>query len=161
MPEIPFELLAAALTLGAGAVVMELVPKLLRRILKKSEPSKESYGEKLSRLTESLTKASSEVDEVLSELARIARHREQAVKKLEMELGKLEGREKQLQKRIQELENVPLPVAEHFAKLMAAGEAECTAGLHFVWSWRSCEHRRSYYFAVAWLGLTKLMRVDA
>ena len=122
MPEIPFELLAAALTLGAGAVVMELVPKLLRRILKKSEPSKESYGEKLSRLTESLTKASSEVDEVLSELARIARHREQAVKKLEMELGKLEGREKQLQKRIQELENVPLPVAEHFAKLMAAGE---------------------------------------
>jgi chromosome segregation ATPase len=122
MPEIPFELLAAALTLGGGALAIELVPKLLRRLLKRSEPSRDSYGEKLSRLTGSLTKASSEIDEVLNELAGIARHREQAIKKLEIELGKLEGREKQLQHRIQELENVPLPVAEHFAQLIAAGE---------------------------------------
>ena len=34
----------------------------------------------------------------------------------------LENREKQLQESVQALENVPIPVAEHFARLTAVGE---------------------------------------
>jgi len=62
-----------------------------------------------------LTKASKEVDSVLGELAQVARNREVAVRKLEVDLGALEGREKELKEKIEALEKTPLPVAEHFA----------------------------------------------
>lgn len=120
--EILVQIVSGLLSLGSAALLGEFFPRLLRRILKKEETPQESYSERLARLTESLTKASTEVDGVLKELAQIARDREQAVQKLEGELGELESKEKQLQQRIQELEKVPLPVAEHFAKLIAAGE---------------------------------------
>lgn len=122
MPQIPFELLAAALTLAGAAIAAEFFPQVLQRLYKKRESPQEGYGERLARLTASLTRASSEVDEVLRELARVAADREDAVKKLEIGLRDLEGREKQIQQRIQDLQNVSLPVAEHFAKLIAAGE---------------------------------------
>jgi septal ring factor EnvC (AmiA/AmiB activator) len=69
-----------------------------------------------------LTRASSEVDEVLRELSNVARDREAAVEKLEGDLAGLEGREKELKNKIEALQKTPLPVAEHFAKLLESRE---------------------------------------
>jgi chaperonin cofactor prefoldin len=112
---------AAVISLLPIFFFMELLPKGIRRLLKRDEPE-ETYTQKLSRLTESLTRAFKEVDSVLTELAQVARDREKAVGKLELDLRDLESRERQLQQRIQDLENVPLPVTEHFATLIKSGE---------------------------------------
>lgn len=65
---------------------------------------------------------SREVDAVLLELTQAARTREESVRKLETDLASLELHEKDLKEKIEALEQTPLPVAEHFAKLIAAGE---------------------------------------
>ena len=80
------------------------------------------YSEQLSRLTSSLKKASREVDRVLNELSEVASDRERAVKKLESDLTSLERKEIDLKQRIDTLEKFPLPVADHFAKLIESGE---------------------------------------
>jgi len=76
------------------------------------------YGERIARLTESLKKASREVDEVLIELEHTANIRTQNVTELENELAMMEFREKEIKQKIAALEKTPLPVAEHFAKLL-------------------------------------------
>lgn len=86
------------------------------------EPSGRPYGERLSELTASLTRSSAEVDLVLRELAQVARDREAAARKLETGLSGLEAREKDLKQRIEILQETPIPVAEHFAKLLQSGE---------------------------------------
>jgi len=73
-------------------------------------------------MSHNLVKASSEVDGMLAELTRAAMEREQCVKNLEAQLTQLEELEGQLQKRVQELESVPVPVAKHFAQLVELGE---------------------------------------
>ena len=42
--------------------------------------------------------------------------------KIDADLRQMQDREKELEERIQHLQNVPLPVAEHFAKLTTQGE---------------------------------------
>jgi cell division protein FtsB len=121
--EILTSLIAGLLSLlGAGVASSELIQKLVRHFFGIQEKPKKPYGERLSELTASLTKASSEVDSILSELAQVARNRESAVQKLETDLQTLESREKELKEQIEALENTPLPVAEHFAKLLETGE---------------------------------------
>lgn len=122
MPEILGTVIAAlASLLGAGFASTELVRKILYRFLGKPEPKK-AYGERLAELTRSLTNASAEVDSILSELSRIAKEKQSSVKQLEQGLSDLGKREKELKDRIAALENVPIPVAEHFANLMASGQ---------------------------------------
>ncbi len=75
---------------------------------------KAGYGERLQTLTESLTKSSQEMDNLLEELTHITRDRQSAMEKVESDLAALLTREKELKERIDQLENVPLPVAEHF-----------------------------------------------
>jgi hypothetical protein len=119
--DVLFSVLAALGSLVAAAATSGVVLPLTRRLFGRPQPQK-SYGERLSTLTASLTRASSEVDDVLRELAQVARDREAAVKKLEGDLAGLEGREKELKDRIEALQKTPLPVAEHFAKLLESGE---------------------------------------
>lgn len=115
-------LIAGAASLAAGGLASsEAIQKLIRHLLGRKEPDR-PYTERLAELTESLTKASREVDAVLSELAQVARNRGEAVQKLEADLQSLEGREKELKSKIDALEKTPLPVAEHFARLLEAGE---------------------------------------
>ncbi len=115
-------LLAALLTLfGAGLATMDTVVKLVRILLGKKAPPK-SYSERLAELTTSLTKASAEVDALLSELASVAREREKAVASLEVDLTQMERKEMEIRERIELLQNVPLPVAEHFARLVEPTE---------------------------------------
>ena len=95
----------------------------IKRALGREEPAKaESYSERLASLMKSLTKASSEVDNILAELGQVAEDRAKTVQKIETELAELEEQEKQLQRRIQDLRELPIPVAEHFAAMVAPGE---------------------------------------
>lgn len=121
--EILLNVLSGVLALGAGGLLSsELIRDLLRKIIgKKGKPAR-PYSERLAKLTSSLTKASQEVDRVILELAQVAKGREDAVSKLENDLASLEKREKEIKQRIETLEKVPLPVADHFAKLIESGD---------------------------------------
>jgi predicted RNase H-like nuclease (RuvC/YqgF family) len=120
--EILVSLLGATLSMVAGGIVSsEVIQKLLRRVLKLPVQEK-SYGERLSELTDSLTKASRQVDQVLSELATVAKEREKNVRELEANMQLLEKRENDMKTRIEHLEKVPLPAVEHFAEIMNRGE---------------------------------------
>jgi hypothetical protein len=68
------------------------------------------------------------MDTVLAELAGVTREKKLAMERAEQELATLQDRERELQERIEHLRNVPLPVAEHFAKLTAIGENEARDG---------------------------------
>jgi uncharacterized protein YhaN len=107
--------------LGAGLASTQLIQQLFRPLLKRKAPQK-PYSERLTELTENLSKASREVDAVLLELAEVAKDRAAAVQQLETDLATMEGREKELKERIDALEKTPLAVAEHFARLVAPGE---------------------------------------
>jgi hypothetical protein len=85
-------------------------------------PTRESYSKKLAKLLNDLQESSSEVDNVLAELDKFAREREAIAQKVEADLEKLTEREQLLQKRIQELSNIPIPIAEYFSALLAQGE---------------------------------------
>jgi uncharacterized phage infection (PIP) family protein YhgE len=117
-------LIAGLASLLAGSTIFnESARKVISKLFGISYPAQQqSYSERLSALTDSLTKASREVDTVLGELAQVARNREAAVQQLEAGLKSMEEREKQLQERIAFLKDVPIPVAEHFAKLTEPGE---------------------------------------
>lgn len=107
--------------LGFGAISSDLARPFLRAFLRRKAPPK-TYAEQLESLTEKLTQSSREVDAVLADLARVTRDRANAVKQLELDLAALEGRQKELKEKIDLLEKIPLPVAEHFAKLIEPSE---------------------------------------
>jgi peptidoglycan hydrolase CwlO-like protein len=122
--EILLAILGALTSLLAGGVAStEIIQKLARSLFGHSAPQK-TYSERLTELTESLTKASREVDTVLLEVAQVSKDRAEAVRQLEADLATMEGREKELKERIKALEQVPLAVADHFAKLVAPGEKQ-------------------------------------
>ena len=114
-------IIAAVASLVAGTLI-NFFSDVINKILKKENKNKISYSEKLANLTENLVKASKEVDSVLSELSKVAQDREKSVLQLEIELSKMEKKEKELKEQIEQLQKTPLPVAEHFAKLIASGE---------------------------------------
>lgn len=109
---------------GLGVFILALIvgggSSIITYFLKK-EPQP-AYSERLSELTQNLVKSSSEVDKILTELTKVSQEREQSVQKLESELADMENREKQLQGKIDSLENLPIPVAEYFAEIVEAGE---------------------------------------
>lgn len=122
IPETLISIIAALTALVGGTFASSrLVREALYRILGKPE-RKKTYAERLSELTNSLNNASREVDSILAELSSVTKEKQSSVKQLEQVLSDLEKRENELKDRIAALENVPIPVAEHFAKLMQSGE---------------------------------------
>jgi hypothetical protein len=118
IPETLVTVLSAVLTALSGALVgSQLFRQAIDKLFHKAAPPK-TYAERLSDLTGNLTKASSEVDAVLQEMARVAKEREVSVRELEGGLVNLEKREKELKEKIAVLQNVPIPVADYFAKLV-------------------------------------------
>ncbi|KPL00858.1 MAG: hypothetical protein AMJ91_02975 [candidate division Zixibacteria bacterium SM23_73_3] len=111
--------------LAGGVASTDVIRRLLLKLLGK-EPPRKTYAERLSNLTSSLAKASGEVDTLLHEMTRVARERQQAVKNLEVGLADLEKREKELKGNIEVLEKVPIPVAEHFARLVEPSQKRST-----------------------------------
>src|SRR5690348_7757099 len=115
-PEIIASILGALLTLLlGGAASSALIQKLIPEFFKKPEPTQEPYTERLADLTDSLTKASKEVDSILAELTQIAHDRQSTVQKLDVELRALKDHERELKEKIDTLEKTPLAVADHFA----------------------------------------------
>jgi len=86
------------------------------------EKAKKTYSERLSELLSNLARASSEVDNVIGEITEIAHEKSETLRKFENDLANMEIREKELKDTIEALKNVPVPVAEHFAKLVRSGE---------------------------------------
>jgi hypothetical protein len=122
--DILISLVAAVVSMAAGSVVAAApIEKALRRFFRipRRTPT-ETYAERLAKLTDTLKRSSEDVDGVIEELSTVARERENAVRKLEADLASLSEREQELQKRVDDLQNVPLPVAEHFAALTSVGE---------------------------------------
>ena len=116
--------------LGGRVALSELVENVVRRLLQKTLPrlfnrppnDLESPATKLKRLSETMAATSQEFDVQLRELEQLATARHLAVQALEETMKNLTTREQQLQERIKQLENVPLPVAEYFAQLASGGE---------------------------------------
>lgn len=67
-------------------------------------------------------KSSSEVDGLLSEMETISKAREQELHRIECQLSQSQEEERSLEERIDALRNTPLPVAEHFARMIERGE---------------------------------------
>ena len=94
-----------------------IIERITKVLFKKPLSKRVSYSEQLEKLTESLNKSSVEVDKILNELAAVTQDRQKTLQGLESELARLENRQVELNQRIKDLENIPIPVAEHFAKL--------------------------------------------
>jgi septal ring factor EnvC (AmiA/AmiB activator) len=120
------QVLTVALSLFAGLaleVYRQLVlPRLRQQFAPKGKKPSKSYKEQMAKLTQSLVRASSEVDHILQEMTEVSQQRETAITKLEQQLGSLSEREKELQKKIDTLEKVPLPAVEYFASVVERGE---------------------------------------
>jgi hypothetical protein len=121
--ELVIPILAALISMLVGRWIPRLdVLKWLEIKVFQPQQRIPSYAERLSQLMRTLRESSSEVDAVLRELASVAVQRESAATKLEQELKDLETKEASLQQRIQDLQNVPIPVAKYFAELTEPGE---------------------------------------
>jgi len=118
--------------MGFSVASSEVIRKLIHKIFGVQHELEKPYSERLSELTASLNEASRDVDSVLSELAQVAKGREAAVQKLETDLQALETREKELKDKIETLESTPIPVAEHFAKLLESGEKRSAKRDYFL-----------------------------
>jgi hypothetical protein len=119
------------LLLLAASTIPKLLTRLedplavfLARILGKEikKPPPPTYKERISVLVKKLESASSDADELLMEIGEVAQKREKSVKQLEKEVSLMEGREEELKLRIADLENIPVPVADHFGRIVNAGE---------------------------------------
>ena len=74
--------------------VAGLVVRFASRLLGiEKPPEPESYSQRLTKLTQELTRASSEVDGLLAELAQVARDKENTVQELGSHLVELEQKE--------------------------------------------------------------------
>ncbi len=81
-----------------------------------------NYRERMNKLSAELARASSEIDNVLEEMAIVSRAREEALKGLESKVDELSNREKELQTQVETLKNVPLPAVEYFLQVSEKGE---------------------------------------
>jgi hypothetical protein len=103
----------------AVAILANLVHTLVYARARRREPS---FTDRVSKLAENLNRSSREVDSILKEIASVMADRQAAAAKLEEELSRHSQHESELKQRIDALKDVPIPVAEHFAKLTESGE---------------------------------------
>ena|SRR5436190_12893297 len=120
------EVIAAMLSI-TGVLVSHFVGHDLLQILEKirrrlSPKRSESYQERMSKLTESLTKASSEVDTILADIQQVTKERELAVKELEARVGNLATEQNMLERKIKTLKDVPLPVVDYLSQITDRSE---------------------------------------
>jgi NTP pyrophosphatase (non-canonical NTP hydrolase) len=73
-------------------------------------------------LFKELAEASRQMDIVVSKIQRYTAQRESAVQNLESQLSQLTAEEGELREKIRNLQAIPLPAAEYFAKLVDKGE---------------------------------------
>jgi hypothetical protein len=118
----PSTLFSLLVSLVVGGVLIYSDFQVWRATYFPASDRQDKYSDRLRELTANLTRASREVDAILFEMTQVARSRELAVSALDNQLTEMEMKERELQSRIVELEQVPLPVADHFAKLLETEE---------------------------------------
>lgn len=128
----------AILSAAVGATVplaRELVRQLIKSGIAKKFFEENFIGQQIVRglglersivgpesLFKQLSEASQKMDEIVKNIQEYTRGREQAVAKLESQLGILSQQEIELTNRIKGLKDVPLPAAEYFAQLVSKTE---------------------------------------
>ncbi len=134
------ELLGPVLAAVAG-VLIPVLRKLFQELFASSHPRDNLFKSKAGRIvlkilgvTEStatprhqklfsdLAKASTEMDRIVREIEAFTKGRQLAVAKIEGDLQMLSEQESELKKRVEGLQNVPLPAAEFFAKVIEERE---------------------------------------
>ncbi len=111
---------------SASAFIMYAIymPSRMRYIRRRRLGQPTTYAEKMSELTSQLLEASQAVDQVLTEMAE-ANQRQGIILSQQAERADvLSAREKQLQQRIESLQEVPLPVADYFIELNRKAQEE-------------------------------------
>jgi hypothetical protein len=117
--------------LGAASTLPSLLRRLedpfvafLARILGKEikKPPPPTYKERIGKLVNKLESASSDADDLLLEIAEVVKKRQKAVEQLEQDVSLLEEKEEEQKQKIADLENVSVAAANHFAKIVDAGE---------------------------------------
>jgi len=140
---------ALASLLGAGLYTTGLTQKAIEKLLRTvfgRRAAEKPYSVRLAELTENLTNASREVDAVLVELTRVAKNRAQTVQQLEVDVTAMEGREKDLKERITALQNTPVAVAEHFARLVEISERRSAMRDYLLFGAALCANRSETRF---------------
>jgi hypothetical protein len=131
-------ILGAVLASAIGALLpagRELIPLLIKKGIGKKffnehpvgKGIAEAFGIKQApegpdQLFKALSSASEKMDGVVRQIQDYTQGREQAVAKLESQLGLMSQQEQELKQRIQGLQNVPLPAAAYFAELVSKSE---------------------------------------
>jgi chromosome segregation ATPase len=127
MPALVFEIIAALISMAGGSLLVNSEVRkaltLLFRSVGLTNTEELPYTEKMGRLTRNMLKASREMDELLTEFAQTAIKRKESMEKLGAELSALQERHEELRTRIDQLKDVPIPVAEEFARLTKSGES--------------------------------------
>jgi len=138
------ELLIPAVAAAFGALISLIRPILKRHVAKSPELEsffkskvgqlflkvldlKETSGARSHQnLFADLAKASAEMDRIVGEIEAFTKGRQTAVAKIESDLRMLSAQESELKKRVEGLQNVPLPAAEFFAKIIEEREKKTT-----------------------------------
>jgi hypothetical protein len=87
-----------------------------------SKPKPAVLAQRTNDIAESLARISVEADTLLEEMALVIRDKDIAIKQREHELAELEVREEELKTRIETLNKVSIPAAQHFISLLEKGE---------------------------------------
>jgi hypothetical protein len=134
---IPVSIITAAISLALGGMV-PLLHGLIERLLEMGV-GKDFFASTIGQgflnaiglhkvrdspkvLFSELSETSAKMDDIVKRIQDYTQGREQAVSKLESQLGLLSQQERDMREKIQGLKDVPLPAAEYFASLVAKGE---------------------------------------
>jgi len=115
-------LVAGLIAALLSAVLGYIAPWLLYGKRRIPARPKVSYQEKMKNLLADLARSSSEVDQVFQEMTEVSRQREETLASLETQLDELSKREKELQSRVDSLQNISLPAVQYFVETVQQGE---------------------------------------
>jgi hypothetical protein len=149
-----FHLGTGLLAVGMALIAREFYERLITKVLDKERKVEASYAERIDYLTKTLVNSTREVDAVFQEIGKVALERQFAAEKLQQELAALSQRESELKQRVEALKNVPLPVAEHFARLLETGEKKSAKRDYLLFWCGGCDkHTLCSGLKIAWFGL--------
>lgn len=98
----------------------------------RNRTSGNNYQDRIKSLTDKLAQASTEVDNVLKEIASVTQQREEKLKNLEFQLGELSQREKEMKNRIDTLKNIPIEAVDHFVQELEKGDKRSASRDYFL-----------------------------
>jgi len=121
----------AGIAIPLGFLVYQIYFLVNWRLALPEQPTV-SYQQRMKRLLADLARSSAEVDKTLHEMEEVSHLREGALTRLEIQLETLTKREKELQTRVESLQNVSLPAVQYFMENMQKGEKRSALRDYFL-----------------------------